>query len=292
MSLYNRRKRDVEPILAISIVVLLVASGAVVSMSFYGNYIEDEDLTVSLGKEVEVYYTGSLYGYYDQEGALIFDTNVKSNVDNEDYAFIGGFDRSDRTFNLLSFIHGKGKMLAMFEDALTGYEVGDTVRVEIPFGKGYKPEEMERSKNFTVGKRELMTLEDFNSHYDGYVLSGAFPTTITTVYGWEADAMLDTNLNKVVIIHNPEDGKEYELKSNELNVHGSVNVAVVLNGDEIECEFKLDVDPDTKYMLWVKTHSESFYVFGEDAGKLKITERPAAADELSIYFVITIHSVS
>lgn len=278
--------------MAISVVIFLVASGAVASMSIFGSYVNEDDLQVAPGRTVEVYYTGSLYGYYDDEGALIFDTNVSENVENEDYAFVGGFDKSN-SFSAMSYIQGKGKLLAMFEDALAGHKAGETVTVEIPLGSGYESEHMVRPDTFTVSKTEYMSLTKFQSLYDVYLPSnGVFPVTFDTVYGWEATAVWDSAKGAVEIVHNPTDGEEYELESNELNVRGTVNLKVTLNGDEIECKIILDIDDDTDdYMLWVKTHYDSYYIYGEaDNNRLKVTNKPAAED--TIYFVITIKSVS
>lgn len=298
MALFNRRKRDVEPILAISIVIFLVASGAVVSMSFYGNYVNEEDLPVAPGREIEVYYTGSLYGYYYEEGALIFDSNIKEHVENEDelYSFIGGFSKTESEyFETLGFTHGWGELLVMFENALTGHKAGDTVEVMIPIGKGYDSEEAKKSDTFSVTKEELMSLDKFESLYGEYGSpeSGLSLEPIKTIYGWDAPVTYDSVLKKVIIHHNPDVGEEYDLKSNELNVHGSVKVKPTSVGDEIECEIVLDVKDENKddYMLWVKTHSEEYYIFGKsEDGSLRTTESPAA--EGDIYFVITIESVS
>lgn len=293
MALFNRRKRDVEPILAISVVVLLVASGAVVSLSIFGSYTDDEDLAVAPGREISVSYTGSLYDYYDEEGALIFDTNVKEHADNEDYSFIGGFDKTKK-FDELHFTQGEGKVLASFENALIGHKAGDTVKVEIPLGEGYKSKNSERSDSFEVSKIESMSVKDFESIYDEYIPSGSHPIKIETIYGWDANVWFDTTQKMVKIEHKPVEGEEYVLTSNELNVHGSVNVLVEFDEDgDIVCKMVLDlINEDEDYMLWVETHSEGFYIYGEseNEGFYKVTNQPAA--EGTIYFVITIESVS
>ncbi len=288
MALFNRRKRDVEPILAISVVVLLVASGAVVSLSIFGSYTDDDDLAVIRDREVSVRYTGSLYDYYDEEGALIFDTNIKEHADSEDYSFIGGFDKTKK-FNELHFTQGEGKVLTSFENALIGHKAGDTVRVEIPLGEGYQSENREIADFFNVPEIESMSVKEFESIYDEYIPLGSYPIKIKTIYGWDANAWLEKGL--VCIEHKPVEGEDYVLASNELNVHGNVNINVEFVDNSIKCKMILELDDDVEeYMLWVETHSKKFYIYGENEGFYKVTDQPAA--EGTIYFVITIESVS
>ena len=89
------KKRDIEPIFAISVVVFLVASVAVIGVFIEDRYIRDaygELPEITAGSVVEVDYTGSLYNYYDRDGSLIFDTSVKQN--SIDYPTIAGYNKT------------------------------------------------------------------------------------------------------------------------------------------------------------------------------------------------------
>ncbi len=289
MALFNKRKRDVEPIVAISVVVLLLASGAVVSASFLSGYTDDDDLSVAPGRTVNVYYTGSLYGWYDDEGAIIFDTNVKEHAENDDYVKIGGFSNS---YTKLSFVQGKGTVLSLFEEGVSGYKPGDVVRFKIPLGEGYKSESTERDDSFEMPGVEYMTTTDFRAFYDDYVVKeGSAPVTIKTVYGWYATAYYDSTVGMIKIIHTPEKDKEYDMVSNENNERGSVDLLVTAVGDTITCEYVVNVDSGVEdYMFWVKTHNDRFYIHDVKDDKIITTEKPAAEED--IYFVVTIISVT
>ena len=290
MALFNKRKRDVEPIVAISVVVLLLASGAVVSASFLSGYTDDDDLSVAPGRTVNVYYTGSLYGWYDDEGAIIFDTNVKEHAENDDYVKIGGFSKS--SYTKLSFVQGKGTVLSLFEEGVSGHKPGDVVRFKIPLGEGYKSESTERDDSFEMPRVEYMTTTDFRAFYDDYVVKeGSAPVTIKTVYGWDATAYYDSTVGMIKIIHTPEKDEKYDMVSNEKNVGGSVSLSVTAVGDTITCEYVVNVDSGVEdYMFWVKTHNDRFYIHGVESDKILTTVNPAAEED--IYFVVTIISVT
>lgn len=283
-----------EPIIAISVVIFLVASGAVVSMSIFGSYADEGDnLSVAPGRTVSVYYTGSLYGYYDEDGALIFDTNVREHAENDEYSKIGGLSKT--SFVKLSFVQGKGEMLALFEEGLAGHKAGDVVKIKIDLGEGYPSKSIDRANSFEIPKEQHMTVKDFEAIYDDYVVEGAGPITIKTLYGWDALAFYDSAKKGITLIHMPTVGDEYELESNEKNTQGSVGLKVesidTIDGEEIlKCKYTVNVDGDGDYMLWVKTHSEEFYIHDVSGDKIIITDSPAA--EGDIYFVVTIASVS
>ena len=284
------KQRDIEPITAISVVIFLLAAVAVGSLSVYNNYFADDDGSViGPGSEVSVDYTGSLFDYFDKDGALIFDTNVEAHT-GDGYHIIGGFNKT--TFKELTFVQGDGKVLKGFENAVLGKKVGETVRVMIPANSdAYQSENRLMHNALTVSKVTYMEMEEFENIYeDVKVIEGADKVSFTTVYGWDATAAYDS-VKKMVKIDNLAEEGFYKLSSDE-DQSGKVMLEVLdTSGDEIICSMFVEPEDSEKgYMLWVDLGYESFYVFGEEEENLKVTSNPAYEDD--IYFVITIKSIS
>lgn len=283
----QKKKRDIEPIMAISMVVFLLASVAVLAVFVNDNYISGSDSeTVQPGSAVTVDYTGSLYAYYNEDGALIFDTNVEAHSEN--YPVKGDFSKT--TFSDYTVIPGSGGSLAMFENALIGHKVGDTVKVLIPSADGYASKSVTRGDQFSVPTVQYMSGAMFSSLYDITVTEGV-QVDFTTIYGWNATAVYSVDKGAVSIINEPVLGNSYELGSNALNDYGTANLTVDAIGDEIVCTIGIEgVGSDPYKMVWVDLGSEKFYVQSNSGSVLTITTDPSAGEDL--YFVIKIKSIA
>ncbi len=284
------KKRDIEPIFAISVVVFLVASVAVIGVFIEDRYIRDaygELPEITAGSVVEVDYTGSLYGYYDRDGSLIFDTSVKQN--SIDYPTIAGYNKT--SYSTFKVTPGSGGALEPFEKALIGKKVGNTVHVVVNPADGYPAANKNVEKAVTIPELQTMSRDQFSTLY-GQTLPAMGTTTITTLYGWEATVSVDTLGNTVKIEHKPTVGEVYELKNNENNDYGKATVKVNgIAGGVISYELgvkdQVAVGGDFK-MIWFDLGSTKFYAFGDDGTYLKTTENPAAGAKL--YFVIKVIS--
>ncbi len=287
MSSEQKMKREIEPIMAISAVIFLLAAVAVIGVFVNDNYISGSDkATVEPGSTVTVDYTGSLYAYYDEEGALIFDTNVKSHSEN--YPIKGDFSKT--TFSAYTVTPGSGGALSMFENALIGHKVGDTVKVTIPSESGYASKSTTRGEQFTVAAVQYMSQDMFTDLYDLTVESGTI-VEFTTIYGWEATAVYSDDRNAVSITNRPVSGETYELASNELNDYGTAKLNVTAVGENIVCDIVIEgIDGQPYKTVWVDLGSEKFYVQSDDGSVFTITTDPSAGETL--YFVIKIKSIS
>ncbi|MEA4977724.1 MAG: FKBP-type peptidyl-prolyl cis-trans isomerase [Methanomassiliicoccaceae archaeon] len=283
----QKKKRDIEPIMAISMVVFLLASVAVLAVFVNDNYISGSDSdTVQPGSTVTVDYAGSLYAYYNEDGALIFDTNVKAYSEN--YPIKGDFSKT--TFSDYTVIPGSGGALTMFENALIGHKVGDTVKVLIPSADGYASKSITRDDQFSVPTVQYMSQTQFSSLYDFTVSAGA-QVEFKTIYGWDATAVYSSDRGGVSIINKPVKGETYQLASNDLNDYGTANLTVDTMGDEIVCTIGVEgIDSDPYKMVWVNLESEKFYVQSNSGSVLTITTDPSAGEDL--YFVIKIKSIA
>lgn len=284
----QKKKRDIEPIMAISMVVFLLASVAVLAVFVNDNYISGSDGdVVQPGSTVTVEYVGSLYGYYDEDGALIFDTNVKAYSEN--YPIKGDFSKT--TFSGYKVVPGSGGALTMFENALIGHSVGDTVKVLIPSADGYPSKSITRDDQFSVPTVQYMSQAQFSSLYD-FTVSAEAQVEFKTIYGWDATAVYSSDRGGVSIINKPVKGETYQLASNDLNDYGTANLTVDTMDDEIVCTIRVEgVDSEPYKMVWVNLGlDEKFYIQSNSGSVLTITTDPSAGEDL--YFVIKIKSIA
>lgn len=185
--------RKSDPIILTCCVVLILAFAVVIGAYVNANFIspESDDRVVANGDKVEVEYVGSYFAFYDEEGAVIFDTNVKSAATNSEYAksptFKGG------KYDPLVFTVGGSDVLKMFGDAVIGKKIGESVEVAIPADKGYGTADVKDfNTTVTISMANSMTLAEFNEFvdksYDSDDLKGE---TVSTPFGLSVYAVYD-----------------------------------------------------------------------------------------------------
>lgn len=201
-------KKNRDPIFMLCLVIFVVAAVAIIGVYINEHYIEEDNTEAAYGDKVTVNYTGSFYDYVGEENAVVFDTSYSSIADDEKIIKSNDFTKKS-SYSGLSFTIGKGEVLAMFGDAVVGHKVGDKFKVEIPVGEGYPGNSFTEKLNAgAVSATESIHKDKFNEMYPDIELKAGM-ITFTSVYGWEATAMLDKTTNMVQIINNPEVGKEY-----------------------------------------------------------------------------------
>jgi hypothetical protein len=116
------------------------------------------------GDSVEVRYVGSYGGYYYEEGAVIFDTNME-NINNSS-SYIKSPSYTNKTkFDLLKFEVGGDDVLAGFGNAVIGKLINWTAEVVIPSDEGYGVSQKFDYNGYVVYKiNGTMSLKDFNSY--------------------------------------------------------------------------------------------------------------------------------
>ena len=157
-----------DPIAMCCFIAVILAGLVVIGAYVNTTYInpDDEDPVAIKGDTVKVEYIGSYGAYYDETGAVIFDTNVKSVNDNSDLAKSPSYTNKT-SFSLLEFDIGGTKVLEMFGNAVIGKQVGDVVKVAIDPANGYGTLVSDK-KVFTVSQTlnvcGTMSLADFNEY--------------------------------------------------------------------------------------------------------------------------------
>ena len=158
--------RKFDPI-ALSCFIAIILAGVVVLGAYVNStYINPEwDSPVAVdGDTVEVRYVGSYGGYYWQDGAVIFDTNVEYVNNSSEYIKSPSYTNKTK-FDLLEFDVGGDKVLAGFGDAVIGKLINWEANAKIAPEDGYGVSEKTAWNNVQTYKISgTMSLEDFNAY--------------------------------------------------------------------------------------------------------------------------------
>lgn len=287
-----KKKRD--PIFSVCFVVFVVACVGVVGVFVDEHYIQQDDTKVAYGDKVEVNYIGSYYAYYDEQGAVVFDTSLSS-IGNDD-KYLKAYDFSKSSYDTFDVTVGSGKALKMFEDSLIGHKVGDKIQVMIPAGQGYLAPagtSVTESTNITVDLVQTMTKAQFDDIYEDVKLVAGQSATITSAYGWPATAYYDVTDNKVVITNMPQANQTYDYIGNEDSEFGKVSYQVTAVGDSISAKISFTDTvsvADGIQMLQVNVDGTPVYItaVSGDTYTYKTCEEKCNID---LYFEIEIVSI-
>lgn len=292
-----KKKRD--PIFSVCFVVFVVACVGVLGVYVDEHYIQSDDTKVAYGDTVEVNYTGSYYGYYTEDGSVVFDTSLSGVDDNDGY--VKSNEYSSSSFKPIDVTVGDGDYLAAFENALIGHKVGDKIELEIPVGDGYVApgDSMHNgvSTTLSVPATQTMTKEAFDDMYPDVDLKAGSAIAFTSAYGWQASAIYDVTDNSVIITNMPSTGVKYDYIGNEDSAFGDVfytvngfdsagNYEVVISfentiaaGDGIQMLQAIDGDGNTVYVTDVDGSTFSYKTCAERCN-------------VTLYFVIEIVSIN
>jgi len=178
-----------EPITVVFAVILLIACVLAIGIHINDNVLADNTTKVTSSSTVSVEYSGSLYDYYDKDGAL-FQTSISSIDENEDYKRIASYSKG----STLSVSMANPSVLAGFAAALLGHQAGDTVRVCIPAGEGYNAPETYSEMSITG-----CTVPN------GMAYSS---TDDLTAFGWSFTTSTDNATNSTVVSYDMESTDE------------------------------------------------------------------------------------
>ncbi|MDR3074723.1 MAG: FKBP-type peptidyl-prolyl cis-trans isomerase [Candidatus Methanoplasma sp.] len=225
-------KKDRDPIMLVCFVVFLLAACAIIGASVYNNYLKADDTMAVEGSTVSVNYTGTYYGFYGEDGYVVFDTSLWSVADNGDVLKSNDFKlNGESTYKPLSFVVGGGSVIAGFGNAVIGHKVGDKILVKVPAGEGYNSPDTEvrvsASSPSSVPATEVLTSAQFMQLY-GHDLRG-YEEIEKSVYGWPASASYNSATGSVTIMYHPSAGSSYQMVDNGFG-KVTLNVTSVAGG--------------------------------------------------------------
>ena len=198
-----------DPIAMTCFVVIILAFAVVLGSYIHSEYFADSSSGTAVdGSTVEVEYVGSYLHVYDEAGAVIFDTNIKSVGEDESSIFSGSYTVKE-SYEVMSFTIGAGKVLKAFGDACAGHKVGDVVTVTIPASDvtdsssseqsyGKLPRVEDQTRTYTFNKNGSMSLEMFNAVTGKSFTADALssPTNVAVLEGVDVVALYtDSKVN-------------------------------------------------------------------------------------------------
>ncbi|MBR6204113.1 MAG: FKBP-type peptidyl-prolyl cis-trans isomerase [Candidatus Methanomethylophilaceae archaeon] len=210
MASEETKKKEHDPIFMVCLVLFVIAAAAVLCVYAADHLSSHDDRVAAYGDSVTVNYTGSYYNYVKEDGALVFDTSYESVAKDNSIAKSSDFTVRP-SYSPLSVTIGSGSALEPFENSIVGHKVGDVFKVWIPADEGYvgpNTTDIANLNGYTVPTTQYMPNSAFSSLY-GESLTAGVPTSIKTVYGWDAIATLSSSNSTVTIMNNPVAGSTY-----------------------------------------------------------------------------------
>lgn len=287
------RRKEREPIAMVCFAVLLVASVAVIGAYINTNYISKNNETVQYGDSVELDYTGSLYGFYDQSSdtlkPIIFDTSIESIGKNTDYLFTSSSSKTD--YNALTTVLGKGQTLAYFDSMLIGKKVGETVRFMVPAADAYPvtaENKVATSFDFPISYANVSAdqIKTFFGleEYTGGPIDSVIPVTVTpngSNYNLTYSLMdstyviMDSSIGKVTLNVSGVAGGIATCTltiENKLNVKNtaSENMKVTVNSTDYDMIEMLSIKPFYNNYLNIVGYDGTNVVYNNGSGNAQI----------------------
>jgi len=283
-------KKGKDPILLVGTVVLILAFSVVIGGYAYGEFASESKEPATYGSQVKVDYIGSYYGYYDEEGAVVFDTSKWSIANDENIAKSWEFTkREEKQYTPFNVTIGSGGALTDFENILIGMRPGETVRIAIPDAYGTVKEAQYRTweKTMKFEATETMSVEAYKLTFgiDRNILPGPQPEA-KHPYGWMSDAVCDSN-GIVTVIHKVT-AEAADDKNVYWNADKSMRSTVTKDtyGDlQVTFEFP---DHQPGRLIEFVFEGQKYYItdIDEDAGEFT-TKSTDEKTGMTLYFVIT-----
>ena len=277
------RLSSIDPIILGSFMVFLIASLVVVGVTVYGIVAGDSsDQTAEYGDKVLVDYTGSYFAYYDENGAMIFDTSMSNVGDSDDYK--KSYEYTAKTsYSKYSVTIGSGGSLAAFEDALIGLKPGQEARVIIKDGYGSLTQDVDmftvaKSNGYSIPKVVNLSADDYKTLFETTSVPSGLETGVKSPYGWEADVIGNTDGTVTVDFSPYVEVKEYTENGVTVNVTS-------ITGANISFEYKTDSFDRDANMLKTVFDGKIVYVIG--ATETEMTYKTTAENVgTTMYFYI------
>ena len=143
-----------------------------------------------------------------------------------------------------------------------------------------------------------MSKSDFTDLYSDVTLTpGVLSSVFTSIYGWDAQASIDTATQTVSVTYNPS-VQTYEYQKNDDSEFGNVKYVVKSVGDVITYDLLVEgytlVDQSTGEIQMIKLDyggSDVYYITHVNSGEVTF-KTTAERDNIGLYFDITVRSIA
>ena len=273
---------SIDPIILASFSVFMIACLIVTGITVYGIVAGDtSNKTAEYGDSVELYYTGSYFAYYDEDGAVIFDTDMEEvGEDNEKYKKSYGYTVKE-SYSAVEMTVGQGEWLDDFKNALIGHKPGDVVKVKIVDGYGSLTDDVNKftvvKAGQTISKFQEMTVSDYKTFFGVDDAPGAGVQTVDSPYGWKAN-VVSVSGDMVSVEYIPEDDGTYTKNEVTYKVNGAVT-------DEINFDYQIENFEYNTKILKGAYDGQIVYFIGSDGANMtyKTTKETVGT---TMYFTI------
>ena len=304
------RKKEREPIATVCLVVLLIASVAVLGVFINDNYISKSKETIEYGDSIELNYTGSLYAYYNDKSTytpVIFDTSVESIGKDTDNAFIASFNKTSyatSTIKLDSATSGSGDFLKAFEDACVGHKVGDTFSFKIDKADAYKTGIActKTTASMSVDNNFKMTVDAYNKLFNDNLTS--IPTASfdkKDVNGLLAQVVSTDGGKTATVVYKMDAGVDYTIYEkaglgkvvfNATSVGSTIAYTLTISEQkEIADQTAYGTTIQAIEMISLNLFGQYYNIVGYDGTTIAYntgSTTNAAISDMDLYFVVTI----
>ena len=284
-------KKDRDPIMMVCFIIFAVAAVIAVGAFISNEYFPSGDESASMGDKVSVEYTGTFYGAYGTDYAVVFDTNVAS-IGNDSNVKKSNDYTTKTTYSDLSFTVGNGTMLKVFEESVIGHKVGDKYNIVLTPEQGYVAADttfhMSKTGNTTQASY-TMTKTKFASIYSDVTLQENQNVEFTSKMGWKANAMLFDNGKMVQVTCLADVGETYKVYESGSTV---VNIKVTaINGNDLTYNFEITnpvtVDSSGDIQMIKLELDETFYITAINGSDITCKYGSEKTNE-TLYFEIKI----
>ena len=232
---------SVDPIILASFTVFIVACLIVSGVTIYNSMSgASNESCAENGSKVQVNYTGSYFTWYNETGAVIFDTSMSNVGESSEYAKSYEY-KTKETYAPISFTIGDSNYLSAFESAVIGLKPGETTTVKIVDGYGSLTQDVNK---FTVNKVSTedkilkvqnMSVSDYKTLFNTTdVPTKGFPIEMESPYGWPATIYYNSD-GTITVENNPTEGETY-------TVNGVTVKNVSFSGTDADTEIDFDYE--------------------------------------------------
>ena len=286
----ERKSRD--PIFTTCLVIFVIAAVAVTAVYVHDTFIQEDDRVATVGDTVYVDYTGTYNAFIGEDGAVVFDTSYESVANDDDYLKANEFTKKS-SYSDFEVTIGSNKALAMFEQAIVGLKVGETVTVMIPASEAYVGGGWTTTASLATGGVDLVQTIPFQAFKELYSLEPVAGSNVnfTTTYGWQATATLDATNNMVVVTNMPDIGEDYVYTNPDKDADApavtTTHKVTAIDGGRIS--FTYAFDGELKQFVELDYGNGKIYVTGYDATTFTFKSSDERVNE-DLYFEIKLVS--
>ena len=304
------RKKEREPIATVCLVVLLIASVAVLGVFINDNYISKNKETIEYGDSIELNYTGSLYAYYNDKSTytpVIFDTSVESVGKDTGNAFIASFNKTSyatSTIKLDSATSGSGDFLKAFEDACVGHKVGDTFSFKIDKADAYKTGiacMTDTVTDKTITNSKVMTIAEYNKLFDNSDTEvvgsknltdvSGLPATVTGVAGNLVSVNYTMTVGQDYIVYEKAGIGKVTLNASSVSASSITYTLTFVEKKDVTDQKAYGTEIQAIEMISMNLFGQYYNIVGYDGTKIAYntgSTTNAAISDMDLYFVVTI----